>query len=218
MTEIALRRGDEPGKEDARTQILTAAADAFVAGGFAGTSIDDVAEVLSATKGLIYHYYKSKSDLYLAVLQRGVEGLLGTLEAVAGQPIAQRDKLIAMVRAHATYFLSERQSMQLLAQSLFSGFPKTMSDRQRTKAQEIEASRARIFNLYLDLVDVGVQQGEFVDLPADAVTRMILGGIIFATLNPDHLNTNGHAGTDVIATFMARAIEVPRRRRTGRID
>ena len=53
--------------ERRRRIILDAAAQAFMQKGFAPTSIDDVADVLGATKGQIYYYYRSKIDLFFDV-------------------------------------------------------------------------------------------------------------------------------------------------------
>ncbi len=44
--------------------ILETAAQCFMEQGFATTSIDDVARRMGSTKGRIYHYYSSKTDLF----------------------------------------------------------------------------------------------------------------------------------------------------------
>jgi AcrR family transcriptional regulator len=54
-------------KTEGRAHILEAAATAFMEGGYAGTTLDDVAAILGTTKGQIYHYYRSKLDLYFDV-------------------------------------------------------------------------------------------------------------------------------------------------------
>src|SRR3546814_6257739 len=48
-----------------RADILNAAATIFNERGYAATSIDDVADRLGASKGRIYHYYRSKTDIFL---------------------------------------------------------------------------------------------------------------------------------------------------------
>ena len=58
------RRG---AAKTSRDEILQAAAELFMAYGYTATSIDAVAERLGATKGRIYHHWRSKADLYFDV-------------------------------------------------------------------------------------------------------------------------------------------------------
>ena len=54
-------------KREQRAPILEAASKAFMTRGYVGTTLDDVAKLLGTTKGQIYHYYRSKTDLYFDV-------------------------------------------------------------------------------------------------------------------------------------------------------
>ena len=47
-----------------RTEILDAAAVCFSKTGFSATSINDIADQLTATKGMVYHHYRSKAELF----------------------------------------------------------------------------------------------------------------------------------------------------------
>lgn len=53
-----------------RLKILEAAEAEFAAKGLAGARVDVVAEEAGANKRMIYYYFGSKEDLYLAVLER----------------------------------------------------------------------------------------------------------------------------------------------------
>lgn len=55
-----------PNREG-RARVLEAAATAFMERGYAATTLDHVAAELGTTKGQIYHYYRSKLDLYFDV-------------------------------------------------------------------------------------------------------------------------------------------------------
>src|SRR3546814_4492904 len=54
-------------KKEGRARIPEAAAGAFMERGYAATTLDDIAALLGNTKGQIYHYYRSKLDLYFDV-------------------------------------------------------------------------------------------------------------------------------------------------------
>jgi AcrR family transcriptional regulator len=83
-----------------RAAILSAAADCFMISGYEGTSIDDVAKNLNATKGMIYHYYRSKADLFFDVFRRGMAINLDTIRPIAELPDKPADKFRAMCHAH----------------------------------------------------------------------------------------------------------------------
>jgi len=62
----------EPVRDAERTQqaILTAAEAEFASKGLAGARVDVIAEEAGANKRMLYYYFGSKDDLYLAVLER----------------------------------------------------------------------------------------------------------------------------------------------------
>jgi AcrR family transcriptional regulator len=55
-------------RDERRSQLIHAATTAFAHGGFAATSLDDIAEQAGVTKALIYRHFASKAELYLAAL------------------------------------------------------------------------------------------------------------------------------------------------------
>ena len=65
-----------PGpNEHGQEAILEAAARAFMGSGYNGNSIDDIADLLGSTKGGIYHYFRRKADINLAVVSTVISGL-----------------------------------------------------------------------------------------------------------------------------------------------
>ena len=72
-------------KEDRPQEIVDAAFAAFAEKGYAATRIDDVARRAGISKGLTYLYYKTKEDLFKAVVKnvvvRRVDTLIGDVES-----------------------------------------------------------------------------------------------------------------------------------------
>src|ERR1700750_3430024 len=62
----------EPVGDAQRTQqsLLTAAEAEFASKGLAGARVDVIAEQAGANKRMLYYYFGSKEELYLAVLER----------------------------------------------------------------------------------------------------------------------------------------------------
>ena len=55
-------------KESAKLQILDAAMHVFVKSGYSKTTMDDIVAHSGLSKGAIYHYYSSKKDLFLSLI------------------------------------------------------------------------------------------------------------------------------------------------------
>jgi len=67
--------------ETTRTAIVEAAIAQFTVNGFAGSSIDAVAESARVTKGAVYHHFKDKADLFEAAFVVMEERLLAKVTA-----------------------------------------------------------------------------------------------------------------------------------------
>ncbi len=88
MTEPRYRRR----KEDRPQEITAAAFEAFAEKGFARTRVDDVAKRAGVSKGLLYLYFKTKEELFKAVVKsvviRRVDRLI---ENVASTELSSED-------------------------------------------------------------------------------------------------------------------------------
>jgi AcrR family transcriptional regulator len=62
-------------RPERREQLLAAATQAFARAGFAATSLDDIAQAAGISRVLLYRHFDSKTDLYRAVLDRGIARL-----------------------------------------------------------------------------------------------------------------------------------------------
>ena len=69
------RRRPRRNSAESREQLLRAATSEFVMHGFAGARINRIVKRASSNPRMIYHYFGSKSELYLAVLEEALGGL-----------------------------------------------------------------------------------------------------------------------------------------------
>ena len=65
-----------------KEELLEAALEEFSRKGYSGTKISDVIKRAEISQGLIYHYYKSKEELYLAVIEKSIELSMGLVETI----------------------------------------------------------------------------------------------------------------------------------------
>ncbi len=73
-------------KEDRPDEIAEAAFEAFAANGYSSTKVEDVAKRAGVSKGLLYLYYKTKEELFKAVIRNVVVRRIDLLIAVLDDP------------------------------------------------------------------------------------------------------------------------------------
>jgi AcrR family transcriptional regulator len=71
----AKRRRQRRTPSKSREQLLRAATNEFVTHGFAGARISRIVKSANSNPRMIYHYFGSKSQLYVAVLEEALGGL-----------------------------------------------------------------------------------------------------------------------------------------------
>ncbi|MCI0405865.1 MAG: TetR/AcrR family transcriptional regulator, partial [candidate division Zixibacteria bacterium] len=94
-----------------KEEILNAAEKVFFDKGLALATMDEIAEKAELSKGTLYLYYKSKEDLYMAIICRGHEILLKMFReaAATGEPpikLLQNigEAYFAFYKRHHDYF------------------------------------------------------------------------------------------------------------------
>lgn len=88
-------------KDERREQILSAALRVFAKRGFAATKISDIVARTDMSHGLVYHYFKSKEEVFYELLKRAMETSSQSLLMVESMPLSPIEK----VRQTANYIL-----------------------------------------------------------------------------------------------------------------
>lgn len=91
---------ETPAQPDSRAQIVAAAARAFMRKGLDKATIDDIADELGATKGRVYHHFRSKNAICFAVHAQAMEYCFEAIEPILDQPLPADEKLLQMAAAH----------------------------------------------------------------------------------------------------------------------
>lgn len=83
-----------------REAILLAAADVLQRNGYESTTMKDIAAAVNLTAASLYHHFRNKDALLLAVLEAGLEQVLSQIESIAHSDLHSADKLRQMIKAH----------------------------------------------------------------------------------------------------------------------
>jgi TetR/AcrR family transcriptional regulator, cholesterol catabolism regulator len=137
-----------------RALVLHEAARLFTAGGFHGTSMDDIAAALGFTKPALYHYFRSKSDI-LYELYRNVAG------EINGRLDQHPPEWDAEQRLHQTM----RDVMQVVRERpvevnvFYQEGPLLGSCLPRRQARELRAMEQRFTDYVTDAVEDAMDAG-----------------------------------------------------------
>lgn len=101
--------------DERRAQLLSLALTAFSQKSYDDVSIDDLAQAAGVSKGLLYHYFPSKRDLYLSTVREAAEQLTARIVPdPALNPLEQVsrgvDAYLQYVHDNADAYLSLMQS------------------------------------------------------------------------------------------------------------
>jgi AcrR family transcriptional regulator len=149
-------------------QVRAAALRLFKEKGYHATSMRDIASEVGINKGSLYSYIRSKEDLLIPVFEQAMAVLLAQIEQVtADTSLTPTERLERAIHAHVTavadnldvltVYLSEWR--QLAAESLTT----------------VRLHRERYAALFLQILQDGVDSGEFRSMDTRIVTLGMIG-------------------------------------------
>ncbi|ACF13675.1 transcriptional regulator, TetR family [Chloroherpeton thalassium ATCC 35110] len=148
----------EREKEQRRKSILKAATEVFFEKGFQQASMDMIAERSQLAKGTLYLYFKSKEDLYLALMEDGLDILHNMFdEAIeAGESIEEKVRNVTkayygFTQTHHDYY----QVMMMMDSGL-------LSDKvDQNQLQHIRLLQMSGVEKLQKVVEEGISQGHY---------------------------------------------------------
>lgn len=103
-------------------KILTSARSVFAAYGYNGATLEKIAQLADMSQPNLHHYFKTKTDLYAAVLEAVVTPWVNSLEMIDrdGRP---EDELRRYIRAKLELSRVQPDASRLFAHEIISGAP-----------------------------------------------------------------------------------------------
>jgi AcrR family transcriptional regulator len=144
-------------------QIMEEAARLFADRGFAGTSLQDIADATGLTRPALYHYFGSKEDLLSRLVSELTEGPAEKLEEIRSTKASASERLRAMAFAVAFQQASQPERFRLLVRS--------EAELPGALAEVYDEARRRVLKEFSRVIDEGVRSGEF--RPVDSRTAAL---------------------------------------------
>ena len=125
-----------------RSELLEPCLELFAARGFHALSVREIARNLEVTTGTIYHYFKSKSELFEKMIERVIE--LDVADAIAEVPV---DLPWPAKILNLSHYLSARENR-------FAQIVHVLLDFRRYEAEESLKMTRRVLDAYRDVIRV----------------------------------------------------------------
>lgn len=207
LTYTQNRRARE--KEARRHQILDAADAVFREHGFDGATIDRVAETAEVSKGLVYVYFSSKTELHHALTLRHLEALHEAAFEATQNDDAGLKKFRAFGLAYLSFAIAEPEAFAQMAQ--FESRPLRCDN--DGYAALCQAQLDRIQELMVAVLEEGQRDGSLrADLPprlaALTVWGLMHGVLQMAELQRRHIAEQHGIDSEALYAMAFRLIGV----------
>jgi AcrR family transcriptional regulator len=164
--------------ENSRADILEAAAVCFMERGYSETSIDDVARSLGATKGRIYHHFRSKADLFAEVFRAGMDMNHAAIAPFRDLAVPAATRWKRMAFAHAMQMITTKPFQRAVWMGVEMHLRGATTPEQRSVFSELVQSRSDYGNVFRQIILAARQDGDF-----DFDNPSIANQLMFTTLN-----------------------------------
>ena len=166
--------------EETRARILEAAVKQFAINGYNTTSVDSICEQAGVSKGAFYHHFKTKQDVFLALLDGWLQSFDQAIEASKDRPVPETFHL--MTEYFPYIFESASDNLPMFLEFL------QQASRDETIWQASIAPYRRYHKHFASLIKKGIAEGSFVEVNPDLAARLIvsaaMGLLLQSLLDP----------------------------------
>ena len=154
---MGIQERKEREKEHRREEILNAAQRVFFEKGLQAATMDEIAEAAELSKGTLYLYYKSKEDLYLAVMMHGMEILYSMFVQTTSTKEPTIVQLVKLGNAYYDFFREHRSYFRMFYFFQNPQFHKGVSEEMM---QACSKENQAVWKTVIDLIQRGIDEGE----------------------------------------------------------
>lgn len=110
-------------RDERRRQLLQAAHDVFVANGYHGAAMDEIAETAHVSKPVLYQHFPGKRELYLALLDNHLASLTERLVSALNSTSDNKQRVHATMHAYFEFIAKDDQAHRMVFESDLANDP-----------------------------------------------------------------------------------------------
>jgi TetR/AcrR family transcriptional regulator len=156
-----------------RDRILDAASAEFAERGFSGTRVDEIARRAGVNKAMLYYHVGNKEKLYTAVLMRNFDRVSAVLEGARSQNGSVPHRLRVLVDGLVRAVTANPDHPRIVMREVASG--------GATLPPEVLARMLQVVDVVRELLQEGMQRGEFRSVNPILTHLMLVGSVVFMT-------------------------------------
>jgi len=158
-----------------KDKILVAAQELFARFGYAGTTMKMVAEQAEVASGLVFHYFDSKENLFMAAGSELIDTMILVLRDKIEDSSNGCDALSIFVKAYLEFTIEHEKTFPTIIRC--SPFSDDNPDLDRKK---IGAKFKELIDIVEEVLRRGIEDGSIVDLPVTQTAFMVYANIVGA--------------------------------------
>jgi AcrR family transcriptional regulator len=132
--------------------IFQAAVEVFAESGFDQAKMDEIAQQAGVAKGTIYYHFKSKEELFVGLMNEGMDQLIDCARRNVALFVSPLEQLKALLQAQIRFFVENGKLAKLLLSEAFG-----TKERQR----QFRAKIREYLQLIESVLKEGMERGEF---------------------------------------------------------
>jgi TetR/AcrR family transcriptional regulator, cholesterol catabolism regulator len=149
-----------------RHEIFNSSVALILKQGFAGTSMQEIADAAGVGKSTLYDYFPTKDHVLLFVFEEELDKFQERAEGLAAQAMPVEEKLIKVLEAHLEYLLNNKNFfMEISMQIMQLG---------QAGQQRIMKKRYAYQDLLRGVLEQGVREGVFRPVNTHLATRAMI--------------------------------------------
>jgi TetR/AcrR family transcriptional regulator len=164
---------------ETRARILEAALQEFSAHGLAGARTEQIASLAGVNKALLYYYFDSKENLYIAALEMIATKIRDRTMAVFLRDASPGERILRAVLEHFDRILTQHEFQAMMQQEMIR------MHKGESGAMPILVKRvfAPAMTMYQALVREGIESGELIKVDWLQIHLASLGANVFYFLS-----------------------------------
>jgi AcrR family transcriptional regulator len=162
----------EREKKARRQAILDAARECFFRNGFDATTISEIADTVELSTGTLYLYFKNKEEIYVSILEEGLDILYGLMKKSEAPNALAREIVQGYSNAYYKFYTDYGQYFDVM---FFLRRPDKQIELEGELKEKLERKSLKCLALLESAIKQGIAEGDYRVVNPYEASRVLWG-------------------------------------------